>query len=52
MNALGEAAAMSASDHPVSEQAAAVDQGMLADEVTAAVRAVPGVVGLHTGTFG
>lgn len=52
MNALGEAATVSASDHPVSEQAAVVDQGELADEVAAAVRAVPGVVGLHTGTFG
>ena len=52
MNALGEAAAMSASDHPVSEQAAVVDQELLADAVANAVRAVPGVVGLHTGTFG
>ena len=43
---------MSASDLPVSEQAAVIDQGVLADEVAAAVRAVPGVVGLHTGTFG
>ena len=43
---------MSASDLPVSEQAAVKDQGVLADEVAAAVRAVPGVVGLHTGTFG
>ena len=43
---------MSASDLPVSEQAAVIDQGVLADEIAAAVRAVPGVVGLHTGTFG
>lgn len=28
------------------------DQGLLADAVAAAARAVPGVVGLHTGTFG
>lgn len=34
------------------DHARAVDQGALADEVAAAARAVPGVVGLHTGTFG
>ena len=48
---------MSGSDQPVVEQpfieqTAVADQAVLADQVAAAVRAVPGVVGLHTGTFG
>ncbi|WP_207219058.1 hypothetical protein [Pengzhenrongella frigida] len=53
MNAPGEAAATNADvHHPVIEQPATADQGRLADAVANAARAVPGVVGLHTGTFG
>ncbi|MGV8973461.1 MAG: hypothetical protein ACOH10_14150 [Rhodoglobus sp.] len=43
---------MSDSGQPVVEQTAVADQAVLADQVAAAVRAIPGVVGLHTGTFG
>ncbi|MGV8968361.1 MAG: hypothetical protein ACOH2F_19015 [Cellulomonas sp.] len=53
MNAPGEAAATHADvQRPVIEQPATADQGRLADAVANAVLAVPGVVGLHTGTFG
>ena len=53
MNALGDAATVgTASVQLVVEQPVPEDQVMLADAVAAAVRAVPGVVGLHTGTFG
>ena len=52
MNGSGEAAVTSAPVHPVRGQAAVIDQGVLADAVANAARAVSGVVGLHTGTFG
>jgi len=53
VNAPGEAAAKHADAHsPVIEQPASANQGRLADAVANAALAVPGVVGLHTGTFG
>jgi hypothetical protein len=41
-----------AAGRPVVGQPVPVDLATLADEVAAAARSVPGVVGLHTGTFG